>query len=59
MVARPASSVLGRGVTFLEGAQNGDGGFGAAQGQRSSELYSAWAAIGLAAAGRNPFDFQA
>jgi energy-coupling factor transport system substrate-specific component len=41
-------------VTFLEGAQNADGGFGAAKGQRSSELYSAWAAVGLAAAGRDP-----
>jgi energy-coupling factor transport system substrate-specific component len=41
-------------VTFLEGAQNADGGFGAAKGRRSSELYSAWAAVGLAAAGRDP-----
>ena len=48
------SSAISRGVTFLRGAQNADGGFGAARGQRSSELYSAWAAMGLAAAGRNP-----
>jgi energy-coupling factor transport system substrate-specific component len=41
-------------LSFLLGAQNADGGFGAAGGQGSSELYSAWAAIGLAAAGRNP-----
>jgi energy-coupling factor transport system substrate-specific component len=41
-------------VSFLAGAQNVDGGFGAARGQRSSELYSGWAAMGLAAAGRNP-----
>jgi len=33
---------------------NTDGGFGAARGQGSSELYSAWAAIGLAAVGRDP-----
>jgi energy-coupling factor transport system substrate-specific component len=52
--ARAASSVLARGVSYLEGVQNSDGGYGAAQGQRSSELYSSWAAIGLAAAGRNP-----
>jgi len=57
-VARAAASVLGRGVAFLEGAQNGDGGFGAAKGQRSSELYSSWAAIGLAAAGRNPLTLK-
>jgi hypothetical protein len=47
-------SVVARGVAYLEGAQNSDGGFGAAKGQRSSELYSAWAAMGLAAAGRDP-----
>jgi energy-coupling factor transport system substrate-specific component len=41
-------------ISFLARAQNGDGGFGGAPGQRSSELYSAWAAIGLAAAGRDP-----
>jgi Prenyltransferase and squalene oxidase repeat len=41
-------------VTFLAGAQNTDGGFGAARGQASSELYTAWAAMGLAAIGREP-----
>ncbi|MHB8235789.1 MAG: prenyltransferase/squalene oxidase repeat-containing protein [Solirubrobacteraceae bacterium] len=41
-------------VSFLLSAQNADGGFGAAAGQRSSELYTSWSAIGLAAAGRNP-----
>jgi prenyltransferase beta subunit len=41
-------------VVYLEGAQNADGGFGGAPGERSSELFSAWAAIGLAAAGRDP-----
>jgi len=41
-------------VSFLVSAQNGDGGFGAAPGQTSSALYTAWAAMGLAAAGRNP-----
>lgn len=43
-----------REVAFLASAQNSDGGFGAARGQRTSELYSAWAALGLAAAGRSP-----
>jgi energy-coupling factor transport system substrate-specific component len=51
-VASAAS--LSRGVSYLVAAQNGDGGFGAAPGQRSSELYTGWAAIGLAAAGRDP-----
>ncbi len=41
-------------LSFLASAQNPDGGFGGARGQGSSELYTAWAAMGLAAAGRNP-----
>lgn len=41
-------------AAFLERSQNADGGFGGAPGERSSELYSAWAALGLAAAGRDP-----
>jgi energy-coupling factor transport system substrate-specific component len=48
------SSAIARAVAYLQHAQNSDGGFGAAPGQHSSELYSAWAAIGLAAAGRDP-----
>jgi energy-coupling factor transport system substrate-specific component len=38
---------------YLLGAQNGDGGFGAAPGAPSSQLYSGWAALGLAAEGYN------
>ncbi len=41
-------------LSFLTSAQSPDGGFGAAKGESSSELYTAWAAIGLAAAGRDP-----
>ncbi len=41
-------------LSFLTSSQNADGGFGDARGQGSSELYTAWAAMGLAAAGRNP-----
>jgi energy-coupling factor transport system substrate-specific component len=41
-------------LSFLASAQNANGGFGAAKGQASSELYTAWAAMGIAAAGRNP-----
>jgi Squalene-hopene cyclase C-terminal domain/Prenyltransferase and squalene oxidase repeat len=59
IVARPAAtSAIARGVVFLRGAQNADGGFGGAKGQRSSELYSAWAAMGLAAAGRDPLSLK-
>jgi hypothetical protein len=48
------ASSLSPELSFLTSAQNGDGGFGGARGQGSSELYTAWAAMGLAAAGRNP-----
>jgi prenyltransferase beta subunit/uncharacterized membrane protein len=53
-VARAASSSLSPELSFLTSAQNADGGFGGARGQGSSELYTAWTAMGLAAAGRNP-----
>jgi prenyltransferase beta subunit len=43
---------------YLLGAQNADGGFGAAPGQPSLQLYSGWVALGLAAAGENPRDVQ-
>jgi hypothetical protein len=49
-----ARVVLARELAFLVRSQDADGGFGAAAGQPSSELYTAWAAIGLAAAGRSP-----
>jgi prenyltransferase beta subunit len=49
-----AGAALAPELAYLAGAQNADGGFGAARGQASTELYTAWAAIGLAAAGRNP-----
>ena len=39
---------------YLASAQDSDGGWGSAGGQPPSELYSAWAALGLAAAGRPP-----
>jgi prenyltransferase beta subunit len=52
--AHVASSPLSPELSFLASAQNGDGGFGGTRGQGSSELYTAWTAMGLAAAGRNP-----
>jgi energy-coupling factor transport system substrate-specific component len=48
---------LNREVAYIASAQNADGGFGEARGRSSSELYTAWAAIGLAASGRNPLSF--
>ncbi|HTR72580.1 MAG TPA: prenyltransferase/squalene oxidase repeat-containing protein [Solirubrobacteraceae bacterium] len=41
-------------LAYLVSAQNQDGGYGAGRGGGSSELYTAWAAMGLAAAGRDP-----
>jgi energy-coupling factor transport system substrate-specific component len=41
---------------YLATAQHADGGWGAAPGGSSAPLYSAWAALGLAAQGRNPAD---
>ena len=52
--AQQARLVIARELAYLKTAQNPDGGFGAAPGLPSSELYTAWAAIGLAAAGRSP-----
>ena len=49
---------LAREVAFVAGAQNADGGFGGARGQSSSELYSGWVAMGLAAAGRDPLSVR-
>jgi energy-coupling factor transport system substrate-specific component len=56
LAAAPAPAAAGggpleRGVRYLAGAQNGDGGFGPARGERSTALHSSWAAIGLGAAG--------
>jgi energy-coupling factor transport system substrate-specific component len=49
---------VAREIAFLAGAQNADGGFGGARGQSSSELYSGWAAMGLAATGRDPLSLR-
>jgi len=43
-------------ATWLESAQNGDGGFGASPGDGSNAAMTGWAMLGLEAAGRNPLD---
>jgi len=48
------ASAAGRAAAYLARAQNPDGGLGAAPRQRSAGLYTSWAAVGLAAAGRDP-----
>ena len=52
--ARAARANVSRELGYLASAQDSNGGFGSAPGQASSELYTGWAAIGLAAAGRDP-----
>jgi len=54
VAARAGSSPAG----YLLSAQNSDGGFGGAPGQPSSQLFSGWAALGLAADGYNPRDVR-
>ena len=41
-------------ATYLKRAQNSDGGWGGSPGQGSSQLYTGWAALGVAAGGRDP-----
>jgi hypothetical protein len=54
--AQAAATQGGSALRYLLRAQNRDGGFGSAPGQRSSPLFTGWAGLGLAAAGRNPRD---
>jgi energy-coupling factor transport system substrate-specific component len=50
----PPAQAASAPANYLLKAQNADGGWGAAPGQRSNPLYSGWAALGLAAAGHAP-----
>jgi energy-coupling factor transport system substrate-specific component len=52
--AHAADRAASRAVSYLAGAQNADGGFGGDRGRASDELYTSWAVIGFAAAGRDP-----
>ncbi|HKH78768.1 MAG TPA: prenyltransferase/squalene oxidase repeat-containing protein, partial [Solirubrobacteraceae bacterium] len=58
IVSAHAATSLSPELSFLTSAQNADGGFGGTGGQSSSELYTAWAVMGLAAAGRDPVDVR-
>ena len=51
---RAGASGVGSAVRYIVRAQNQDGGFGPAPGQRSNELVTGWAVLGLEAAGRHP-----
>jgi energy-coupling factor transport system substrate-specific component len=52
--ARAAGVGVSSELRYLAHAQNPDGGFGEAGAKPTSELYTAWVAIGVAATGRNP-----
>jgi prenyltransferase beta subunit len=45
-------------AAYLRAAQHADGGFGSSPQASSSDLHTGWAALGLAAAGRNPLDVR-
>jgi len=47
-----SADVAARAADYVASARNPDGGFGAAPGEPTSPLYTAWAALGLVAAGR-------
>jgi uncharacterized membrane protein len=57
-LAHTAALGPSREISYLIGAQNSDGGLGAARGQASGELYTAWAVMGLAASGDNPLSLR-
>jgi prenyltransferase/squalene oxidase-like repeat protein len=54
--SRAGASEVSRAANWLESVQNRDGGFGAGPGDDSGSEMTAWAMLGLAAAGRNPLD---
>jgi energy-coupling factor transport system substrate-specific component len=58
LIPSPAKAAPGAAAatTWLESAQNDDGGFGASVGAESSAAITGWTMLGLEAGGRNPLD---
>jgi energy-coupling factor transport system substrate-specific component len=54
--AAAGAANAGRAAGWLAREQNSDGGFGSSPGDPSSAATTAWAMLGLEAAGRNPLD---
>jgi energy-coupling factor transport system substrate-specific component len=52
--ARAADAATAKATRYVLRAQNADGGFGPRAGQRSAQLETAWAAMGLASVGHRP-----
>jgi energy-coupling factor transport system substrate-specific component len=57
LLAAPAALAASP-ASYLLKTQNSDGGWGGVGGQASAQLYTGWAALGLAATGRNPRDVR-
>jgi energy-coupling factor transport system substrate-specific component len=55
-LAAPPRADAATPAAYLAGAQNADGGWGGGAGQSSTQLFTGWAALGVAAAGQNPRD---
>jgi energy-coupling factor transport system substrate-specific component len=55
--AHAASPAITRELAYLHSVQNADGGFGGWLDDPSSQLFTAWAAIGIEATGTNPASF--
>ena len=58
VAAAPRAAEAATPLQWLQSTQNRDGGFGGDKGQRSTGLYTGWAGLGFAAAGRNPRDVK-
>jgi energy-coupling factor transport system substrate-specific component len=56
LAPRAEASGVSRATAWLVAAQHKDGGFGASPESESGAEMTSWAMLGLAAAGRNPFD---
>jgi energy-coupling factor transport system substrate-specific component len=56
--ARAGASETNRASAWLVAAQNSDGGWGSSPGHGSAPDMTAWAMLGLEAAGRNPLDIS-
>ncbi len=54
--ARAGASEVSRAAAWLQSAQNRDGGFGSSPEDESGAEMTAWAMLGLEAAGHNPLD---
>ena len=55
---RANNALIARGVSYLEGAEKADGGFGAESRSESTGMYTAWVAVALASSGKSPLSLR-